>query len=149
MYFPYLRAKQFDLAAIQEVNEDVYQSEVVIPIIEPVGAIKPIQFKRISDKNIPFVLVVNPVVGDFTSVVPHTKIISTLVKEVYKEYKNYWLGFTIQAETTLKDVERFIAAFPKHHHAFIHYHKFKNGAALAKIIAADAKNQYNILSMDL
>jgi len=144
MYFTYLRAKQYDLAAIAELSEDVIQSESVVPIIEPVGAIKPNQFKKIAEVNLPFVLVINPVVGDLASTKANPQIITPLVKGVYKGYKNYALGFTIQSKTTLDEVKQFIASFPNNKHAFIHFHSFKDANALAKIVAQDKQNKYNI-----
>ncbi|MGN6494602.1 MAG: sce7725 family protein [Agriterribacter sp.] len=144
MYFPYLRAKQFDLAALAEVNDKVYHSQTVIPIIEPVTEIKKLQYKRIADKNIPFILVINPIVGDLKSITPHSKIVNNLVQECLKSYKNYWLAFTIQPQTSLKDVQSFIKDYPDHYHVFIHFHQFKDVQSLAKVIAGDSKNQYNI-----
>jgi len=143
MYFPYIRAKQYDLAAIFEVKEAVYKSESVIPIIEPIGTIKKIQYARLSEKNIPFILVINPMVGDLASVTPNENIINTLVNDAFKDYKNYWLGYIIQPKTTLKQVEEFIKRFPKNPHVYIHFHQFKDAPALATVLASDAQIQYN------
>jgi hypothetical protein len=144
MYFPYIRAKQFDLAAIFEVKDGVYKNKLVTPIIEPVTTIVEKQYKRLSEKGIHFILITNPMVGDLASVSYSTKIINTLVNKVFKDYKNYTLGFIIQPGTALKDVENFIAGFPNNKHAFIHFHKFKDATALAKVVAADKNNEYNI-----
>lgn len=144
MYFPYIRGKQFDLAALAELKNEIYKSDLVIPIVEPVVTLKKSQYKRLSERNIPFILVVNPVVGDLKSVSPENTIVTELVKDLYHTYKNYWLGFTIQHDTTLKDVESFIKTFPNHYHVFIHFYKFRDAAALSKIIKADKNNHYNV-----
>ncbi|QHS63249.1 sce7725 family protein [Chitinophaga agri] len=144
MYFPYLRAKQYDLAAIFEVKDSTYKNKSVIPVIEPVTKIVEKHYKRILEKGIHFILVTNPMVGDLASVSFSKTIIDSLVTNVFKDYENYTLGFIIQPDTSLADVKTFITRFPNNEHAFIHFHKFNDATKLAEIISADKNNKYNI-----
>lgn len=148
MYFPYIRARQFDLAAIAEIDDSVIKSEKVIPIIEPVTSIKKGQYQRLVDKNIPLVLVVNPIVGSLSSVGLSREITKDLINDVFSGYENYWIGFIIQPQTTLRDVETFIRTFPDNYHAFIHFHQFRDVAGLSKVISEDSNAHYNIFIVD-
>lgn len=144
MYFPYTRAKQYDLAALVELKSDVFSSKPIIPIVEPVAAIKKNQYKKLLERNIPFVLVVNPIVGDLKSLTPHNDIITLLVNDVFKGYDNLTLGYIIQPQTTLAQVRSFISSYSKHGHAFIHFYQFPEPKELARMIAADKKTNYDI-----
>lgn len=145
MYFPYIRAKQFDIDAITEIDNSFYKNDQIVPIVEPVSVgTKKSQFARLAENNVPFILVVNPIVGDYQSVKPNKEIVSGLVNDVFKDYKNYWLGYIIHPATTLKDIQDFITAFPVNAHTYIHHHQFHDGAAIAQQIAKDKNVQYNI-----
>ncbi|WP_434509785.1 hypothetical protein [Desulfitobacterium sp. AusDCA] len=56
MYFPYLRGGQFELIAIRELIEQSLIGESIIPVIEPVKLIEPIEkesqnYQLIDDYN--------------------------------------------------------------------------------------------------
>lgn len=145
MYFPYVRAKQYDLAAIVDLNNAIYASNKVVPIIEPVAAsIRPNQYKKLADRDIPFILVVNPTVGTFRSSTPHPDIINPLINITFNGYAGCTLGFIIQRTTTIREVNQFIANFPNHTHAFIHFAQFPNSNQLSTTIDLDANKEYNI-----
>src|SRR5688500_14862367 len=101
MYFPYIRAKQFDLMALTELRDQIYNQNSVIPIVEPVAKIKKGQFKRLMDRNIPFILVVNPIVGDLTSVTLNAQIKSELVDDLFNGYENFIVAFIIHPQTRI------------------------------------------------
>ena len=68
MYYPYLRAKQFELKALREFSDEYPQEKNIIPILEPVkvqaGALN-LAVKDMLGNGICFALVLNPKDGDF------------------------------------------------------------------------------------
>lgn len=67
MYYPYLRAKQYELLALREYAAAGLPADKIFPIIEPVKyAFNSIElaWKILSEKNIPLGVVLNPCVGE-------------------------------------------------------------------------------------
>lgn len=68
MYYPYLRGKQFELIALKDFANENPHNRNICPIIEPVKAnLNSLNnaIKVLKDNNELFVLVLNPVEGDF------------------------------------------------------------------------------------
>lgn len=68
MYFPYLRGKQYELIAARELSE-IVPAQFFRPIIEPVrNNLSPLfrTIKQLNEQNIEPLIVVNPLVGDFS-----------------------------------------------------------------------------------
>lgn len=69
MYYPFLRARQFELIALRELaNEEVTQN-VIIPILEPVKETHnnlTLAHKVFQDKNQTAYLIVNPTIGELS-----------------------------------------------------------------------------------
>jgi hypothetical protein len=82
MYYPYLRGKQFELIALREFAES-YDHYKIIPIIEPVKSTfnsMILALNILETKNLPFVLILNPQVGD---IIDNTSLIeSSLANEL-------------------------------------------------------------------
>ena len=68
MYYPYLRAKQFDLKALREFSEEHPNDTKIVPILEPVkkqpNALK-LAISDMRKNGMRFALIVNPTDGDF------------------------------------------------------------------------------------
>ena len=67
MYYPYLRAKQFELKALREFSEE-YSGSSVVPILEPVKKQSAALERAVGDmmrNKMRFALVLNPTDGDF------------------------------------------------------------------------------------
>lgn len=67
MYYPYLRAKQFELKALREFSEELSGSNIV-PILEPVKKQSAALERAVEDmmrNKMRFALVLNPTDGDF------------------------------------------------------------------------------------
>lgn len=67
MYYPYLRAKQFELKALREFSEEHSESNIV-PILEPVKKQSVALERAVEDmmrNKMRFALVLNPTDGDF------------------------------------------------------------------------------------
>ncbi|ABI71498.1 sce7725 family protein [Shewanella frigidimarina] len=68
MYYPILRGKQFELAALREMAE-VLQNDLVRPIIEPVRIDHTLLIKTVkalNDVGIIPIVIINPTLGDYT-----------------------------------------------------------------------------------
>lgn len=69
MYYPYIRGKQFELAALEELaSKQKLQSRRVHPVIEPVRfnmAKLTATLRTLSQEQIDSYLVLNPIVGEF------------------------------------------------------------------------------------
>jgi hypothetical protein len=67
MYFPYLRARQFELITLRDlVNEEALQGKIM-PVIEPVKETfnnLNLAHKTFLEKDFKLYLIVNPLVGD-------------------------------------------------------------------------------------
>lgn len=77
MYFPFLRAKQFDLIALRESLEFLVVANKVVPILEPVrDNILPIERTVLAycEKGNDIILVTNPTVGDYAEDAVHDVI---------------------------------------------------------------------------
>ena len=68
MYYPYLRAKQFELKALREFSEEHHNDTKIVPILEPVkkqpNALK-LAISDMRKNGMRFALIVNPTDGDF------------------------------------------------------------------------------------
>lgn len=68
MYYPYLRAKQFELKALREFSEEHPKDTKIVPILEPVkkqpNALK-LAISDMRKNGMLFALIVNPTDGDF------------------------------------------------------------------------------------
>lgn len=67
MYYPFLRGKQEELLALQELVREKKLSNKIIPLIEPVKLSSTLvnTLQMFCDNGIPLYLVVNPIVGQF------------------------------------------------------------------------------------
>ena len=68
MYYPYFRGKQNELRLLHEFSDKFAESKQVVPIIEPVKQNVNGLFRSTNSflkHEQPFILVINPKVGDF------------------------------------------------------------------------------------
>lgn len=68
MYYPYLRAKQFELKALREFATEHKHQNKIIPILEPVKCqinALALAIKDMMDLELRFALILNPKEGDF------------------------------------------------------------------------------------
>lgn len=70
MYYPFLRARQFELIALRELANEDATPGVIIPILEPVKETHNniiLAHKVFQDKNQEAYLIVNPTSGELVS----------------------------------------------------------------------------------
>lgn len=68
MYYPYLRAKQFELKALREFSYEHAKQDKIIPILEPVKqqtSALSLAIDELISNGLKFALILNPLDGDF------------------------------------------------------------------------------------
>jgi hypothetical protein len=104
LYFPILRGKKFELAALRELSPLIAESKNVVPVIEPVEASKwlPGALKSLIEADATFCLIVNPqvvkvdlaalrnsrlaIVGSYNNCVPTLYLDSTTAPQLVDKF---------------------------------------------------------------
>ncbi|MDR9399741.1 MAG: sce7725 family protein [Salibacter sp.] len=105
MYFPYLRGKQFELISLRELSEQMSETGVIHPVIEPVKETTStlrISCEHLVDVEMPFTLVINPSVGDLKS--SQIEIIDFINTEI-GNYEQLHLGILVHSNSDLTGLE--------------------------------------------
>ena len=145
MYLPYLRDKQNEILALLNLPSSIFESDKIIPILEPVTDLKKTKnLQEVRRQNIPFILISNPSVGKNVSTKVNQNIKTNLVDGIFAGYKNYWVGFIISSNTTLVDIKAFFKIFPNNSLALIHDYNFKQVKDLSEIEEKENSLQFNI-----
>jgi len=145
MYFPYFRGKQYELIALREMVDVISKSRKITPIIEPVkkniSALSK-TLKEFKDRNLPFILVSNPQVGDFQS--GRFQFKKDIINPILGGYDRYYLGYILSSTTQLVDIENFLKAYPSTNICLIHYHSFNNSTDLINLLREYENFKHNI-----
>lgn len=138
MYYPYYRGKQYELISIKESSIN-FQKANICCVIEPVKEnLLPLERSLnvlIQDKN-KFIIIVNPEFGDFKD---NNLPLLNFIKDKYKNYKNLYVGYLINTESSFTQIENFFQSYSEFKKVIIHK-GFSEGKELAKKI----KNQSNL-----
>jgi hypothetical protein len=148
MYFPYLRGRQSELTALTSVAPDIASNKRVIPIIEPIDrdtnqllkALKPYNFYKI-----PYVLIVNPQVGEVKDYPVH--ISSQIDSGKIRLEGEASLGYLIHPSTRLQDVRAFSKKYNEYRLSFIHDHSLKDVDKLVDLMKS-CKNVSHQIFLD-
>jgi len=135
MYHPYLRGKQYELILLRE-NAKLIKDASMVPIIEPVKKNLTALEKAIDElkkEYVSFVLVINPSYGDFEN---NSLPIEEVISRTLTDYDNFCIGYIVDANSKLIDVEDFLSRFTDNPIAFIH-NNYPKPKELANLI-----NQY-------
>lgn len=100
MYFPFLRAKQFELIALREIAGIITGHNHISPVIEPVKKKTTTYTKTIGilqNRNINFTVIVNPHYGDIKNDIDY--VCSNLLPPL--SYDNFQAGVIIHNKTDL------------------------------------------------
>ena len=113
MYYPYFRGKQYDLITIRENAERMSRANI-IPIIEPVkrnlsGLSRTIE--KLVEHNTRFTLIVNPVYGELRN--GGAVLFDEIINDLLSDYDNFSIGYIINEDSSLDDVQAFCAAQTK------------------------------------
>jgi len=141
MYFPYFRGKQYELVLLKEQSSQVLSSKKIVPIIEPVKQnLNPLQrtIEEFKTNNIPYVLISNPEVGDFSSQNRDT-LIDFIFQKADKDITI--VGIIANASTAIDDLQHLFNIFKDYKIAIIHK-GFSDAKVLLNLLE---KNSTNIL----
>ena len=139
MYYPYFRGKQNELILIREQAKLISNSKI-IPIIEPVKRnLSPLNraIEQLDLFETEYILIVNPINGDFAS------DNSLIVKNLHL-YKKVIIGLIITAETTLDTIEDYLSNFNDYKVAILHQ-GFTDRKGLVNLIS----NNINIIKNNI
>lgn len=110
MYFPYLRGKQYELISLRELSEQMSETGVIHPVIEPVKETTStlrITCEHLKETEIPFTLILNPAVGDLKGL--HDEIIYFINTEI-GDYRQLHLGVIINSNTDFNTLNHSLVA---------------------------------------
>lgn len=110
MYYPYLRAKQFELLAVREFASQLESDDrKIFPIMEPVkktfSSLNK-AMKILVEKRFPFALIINPQVGE---IVGDTALIEDSIPEDIKECDFFYPAYIVHATASYRAIESHIA----------------------------------------
>ncbi|WP_316819461.1 sce7725 family protein [Pedobacter gandavensis] len=118
MYFPFLRGKQFEIEALLEVPNSVFNN--TLPIIEPVNLPRRKFYKTLSQSLIPFVLITNPYHPISNRVSP--TLIQDMIDSDLVSHPSLLLGFIVDTRFNITELNAFLTSNPTRHKVLIfHY----------------------------
>jgi hypothetical protein len=106
MYYPYLRGKQFELYALENVNPAVFRN--TLPIVEPVATNKVANgiYRRLAAASRPMILVVNPQAGPLDQPAVERDIVGGLLSS----HTALTLGYIVNPRTTPAELRAFLTS---------------------------------------
>lgn len=134
MYFPYLRARQEEIFAVQEAIPALVHRRKVRPVLEPVRRGRPVTqllacAQSLENGRLPFLLVENPTVGHYRNL-PPADLQNQVIVPICAMGSACIPAFIVTAGTTLAAVRAFLRRHPSRKVALIHDTSFQNGAGL-------------------
>ncbi len=147
MYFPLLRAKQFELLAVREVSP-IISNKLVSPIIEPTKADTTQLVKAVNTfviNNINFTLILNSCIVN----VGCMDSISELIKSYLKTYSNFQIGINVTESLDFEKLSEFIEInhLEEYAYSLIHLQKPKDLNVMNNFIR-DYNVKYNIIHIE-
>lgn len=136
MYFPYLRGRQNELLAVQELANRIAVGKNVFPIIEPCNSNTAFLKRAIANYNeaaMPFVLIVNPQVGKLRK---DPSPLDSLVNDgKLPIHSRPVIGYIISQRTTAEDVQAFLNKYSNEQVSLIHRYTFDDPHHLNTLVA--------------
>lgn len=147
MYFPYLRARRFELYAIRSTIGVMLGTGNIIPIIEPVNsnfADLNRAIREFVDRGLTFILVTNPQGGELIGADGIQNIANNINDIQLNNYNNYFPAFIISSSTALSDIEQFLNTYAQRNVALIHNTNFIDVSNLLALLNQHNNVTYNI-----
>lgn len=116
MYYPYLRAKQYELKALREFSSEHEATDKIVPILEPVkqqtNSLK-LAIDEMVANRMRFALIMNPQDGDFKHPTVHFDALKSFEK--LNEQSNAWIpAFIYSMRNTNKILEMIQSNYLEH-----------------------------------
>ncbi len=121
MYYPYFRAKRFELILLRE-QAGFLQLMNIHPIIEPVkNDLKALvrTIEHLSEKKLNCTIIINPQAGK--TPVSLESICKQLIKEELSSCNNFSLGYILDASSNAKDLVQILEKYKNYSFTIIHY----------------------------
>ncbi|QMW04093.1 sce7725 family protein [Spirosoma foliorum] len=144
MYFPYLRGRQNELLALNQLSSVLSGTLKVLPIIEPVKAQNYNAFRSLARNKVPFVLIVNPTVGDLQGASGQAVIENKLINGSLSGSTSYYLGIIITANTSLAQIDYFLRTYPDHPKVIIHKAIYSDTIGLLSLLSGYKNIEYQV-----
>lgn len=146
MYFPYLRGKIFELEALTEVSQNVFSNTT--PIIEPINVTTRGKslYRNIVSRSAPFILIMNPVYLRRSPLT--TAAVQDLVDNTLQNHSTLNLGFIINQNLNLTELNAFLTSNPTRPKSLIFQHSPLAGHLQAIQTAITANPVTNIIFDD-
>lgn len=140
MYFPFLRGKQNELYAINELASKIKESKKVIPIFEPTNLNSTTRrvLPEINNAQVPYVLIINPRTGDLVN--RGFEIYRSLL-DATENKSLITLGYFISDTTTKNEIQQVLTAYSQYKFAFIH---IANSPIKDNLIQEKTKTNFHI-----
>ncbi len=132
MYFPYFRGKQFELLAIKESARRVSRDRKATPIIEPVKSnLSGLSrcLKKLMEFKAPYVLIINPIVGEFKGRNNSENLIAFAKQTFIQEYKKGIIGVLIHSDKDIDLLKELNGALPENR---LRFYTSRNSVNLKK-----------------
>jgi hypothetical protein len=133
MYYPYLRAKQFELILLRD-NAGFLVKNNIHPIIEPVNnnfTALTRTMKGVNAKDVECTLIVNPQAGE--EPVKTSSILKELIDDSFNDYQNISIGYMLHAESRITDLITLLKKYGNFNFSILHY-GYTNGKEVANAI---------------
>lgn len=144
MYFPYLRGKQYELISLRELSNQMSETGVIHPVIEPVKETTStlrITCLNLINNSVPFTLIINPLVGDLKN--SQFEIIDFINNEI-GNYKQLHLGILIHANSDLNELDENLGSIVNNYpFTLIHMNRYPDMDSLSEFYG-DKMVHYNI-----
>lgn len=145
MYFPYLRGQQNELQLLADLHYTGFNKGNVLPIIEPVNLSTISKYKKLASHNVPFVLVLNPSVGEFAGSKQGNRIEEELVNNALSTYQGYLVGILLTPNSKLADLKYYLNTYSNWPKVIIHKTDFlKNSPAIISQLEGDDTVKYQV-----
>jgi hypothetical protein len=146
MYFPYLRAKQYELLALRESVDGIKSNGKIFPIIEPVKrnvADLARTLRLLEEKSVPYVFVVNPTVGGFKE--SPELVDQHISRGEIPLYKKAVVAYVITKGTSAEHIQNFLRLYDSRHLAFLHCHRYPDPQQLIDLTAGRRSMRHILL----
>jgi len=151
MYFPYMRAKQFELVALREIVSAHKINDRVIPIIEPVKSkitslLRTLQ--EYDNNSCRYILITNPSLGDFED--SQGISVPSEISEVIKKLgggSSCIIGFLLTHRTTSGQISKYLKSNKGKDIAFIHAYNYADPGQLNKEMISHGGVLYNCFEL--
>lgn len=135
-YFPFFRARQNEMLAIQSLSSEIAANGRIIPIIEPVNENSTTvnSIKQFIDEMMPFLFICNPIHGEFNNNAVGLRV--ALIAQPLVDYDNWVPSLYVNEQTAIQELEGFIETYDGRYPLALIYYGLPERHAVCEMINA-------------